>query len=64
MAEAVSTGSPAVQQTAKKVKFVITRQDKPEGPSYTEEFEIPYRPGDERDQCIDGDSAESEKQQR
>ncbi len=45
MAEAVSTGSPAVQQTAKKVKFVITRQDKPESQSYTEEFEIPYRPG-------------------
>ncbi|MBD8499084.1 succinate dehydrogenase iron-sulfur subunit [Paenibacillus arenosi] len=29
---------------AKKVKFVVTRQDDPDAKSYTEEFEIPYRP--------------------
>jgi succinate dehydrogenase / fumarate reductase iron-sulfur subunit len=28
----------------KKVKFIVTRQDSPEGKPYTEEFEIPYRP--------------------
>lgn len=28
----------------KKVKFIVTRQDSPESRSYTEEFEIPYRP--------------------
>jgi succinate dehydrogenase / fumarate reductase iron-sulfur subunit len=28
----------------KTVKFIITRQDSPEGTPYTEEFEIPYRP--------------------
>jgi succinate dehydrogenase / fumarate reductase iron-sulfur subunit len=26
------------------VKFIITRQESPEAPSFTEEFEIPYRP--------------------
>ena len=30
---------------SKSVKFIITRQDNPETKSYTEEFEIPYRPG-------------------
>lgn len=37
-----------MSQTAaasKSVKFIITRQDNPETNSYTEEFEIPYRPG-------------------
>jgi len=37
-----------MSQTAaasKSVKFIITRQDNPETKSYTEEFEIPYRPG-------------------
>lgn len=35
------------EQTAstKKVKFIITRQDSPESAPYTEEFELPYRPG-------------------
>jgi succinate dehydrogenase / fumarate reductase iron-sulfur subunit len=28
----------------KTVRFIITRQDSPEGTPYTEEFEIPYRP--------------------
>ncbi|TYP71290.1 succinate dehydrogenase iron-sulfur subunit [Paenibacillus methanolicus] len=28
----------------KSVKFIIERQDAPDKPSYTEEFEIPYRP--------------------
>ncbi|MBH5319247.1 succinate dehydrogenase iron-sulfur subunit [Paenibacillus sp. GSMTC-2017] len=28
----------------KTVKFIISRQDSPESQSYTEEFEIPYRP--------------------
>jgi len=28
----------------KTVKFIISRQDGPDAPSYTEEFEIPYRP--------------------
>ncbi|WP_017814199.1 MULTISPECIES: succinate dehydrogenase iron-sulfur subunit [Paenibacillus] len=45
MAEAVSTENQTTQQTGRKVKFVITRQDKPDGPSYAEEFELPYRPG-------------------
>ncbi|MBW7474598.1 succinate dehydrogenase iron-sulfur subunit [Paenibacillus oenotherae] len=27
----------------KTIKFIITRQDKPDAPSYTEQFEIPYR---------------------
>lgn len=26
------------------VKFIITRQDRPDSASYTEEFEVPYRP--------------------
>ncbi|MCM3785904.1 succinate dehydrogenase iron-sulfur subunit [Neobacillus mesonae] len=33
------------KQTVKSVKFIITRQDKPDSPSYIEEFELPYRPG-------------------
>ncbi len=33
------------QQTAQKtVKFIITRQDSPDSPSYVEEFDVPYRP--------------------
>jgi succinate dehydrogenase / fumarate reductase iron-sulfur subunit len=28
----------------KTVKFIVTRQESPESKSYTEEFEIPYRP--------------------
>jgi succinate dehydrogenase / fumarate reductase, iron-sulfur subunit len=28
----------------RKVKFVITRRERPEAASYTEEFEVPYRP--------------------
>jgi succinate dehydrogenase / fumarate reductase, iron-sulfur subunit len=28
----------------RKIKFIVTRQDSPEAQSYTEEFEIPYRP--------------------
>jgi succinate dehydrogenase / fumarate reductase iron-sulfur subunit len=28
----------------KKVKFIVTRQESPESKSYTEEFEVPYRP--------------------
>ena len=31
--------------TPKNVKFIITRQDDPESSSYTEEFDLPYRPG-------------------
>jgi succinate dehydrogenase / fumarate reductase iron-sulfur subunit len=34
----------AAQEEKKTVRFVISRQDSPEGNSYTEEFEIPYRP--------------------
>lgn len=30
---------------SKNVKFVITRQDSPESKTYTEEFDLPYRPG-------------------
>ena len=37
MATAAATGQ-------KTVKFIITRQDSPDAASYTEEFEIPYRP--------------------
>src|SRR5690606_31909043 len=33
------------ETTAKKVKFIITRQDKPDSAPYTEEFELNYRPG-------------------
>ncbi|MCR8645242.1 succinate dehydrogenase iron-sulfur subunit [Paenibacillus sp. N1-5-1-14] len=29
---------------SKTVKFVVTRQDGPDAKSYTEEFEVPYRP--------------------
>ncbi|RSL32584.1 succinate dehydrogenase iron-sulfur subunit [Salibacterium salarium] len=28
----------------KNIRFIITRQDDPKGESYTEEFELPYRP--------------------
>ena len=28
----------------KTVKFIITRQDTPDSATYTEEFEVPYRP--------------------
>ncbi len=28
----------------KTVRFIITRQDSPDSPSYTEEFDVPYRP--------------------
>ncbi|MGM0879275.1 MAG: succinate dehydrogenase iron-sulfur subunit, partial [Bacillota bacterium] len=28
----------------KVVQFIITRQDAPEGATYQEKFEIPYRP--------------------
>lgn len=35
----------AETKTAQRtVKFIITRRDKPEASSYTEEFEVPYRP--------------------
>jgi succinate dehydrogenase / fumarate reductase iron-sulfur subunit len=35
----------ATADTAKKtVKFIITRQDGPDGKPYKEEFEVPYRP--------------------
>lgn len=34
----------ATANANKKVKFIVTRQDSPESPSYTEEFEVPYRP--------------------
>ncbi|MCZ8522403.1 MULTISPECIES: succinate dehydrogenase iron-sulfur subunit [Paenibacillus] len=37
MAEATAAAS-------RKVKFIVTRQDSTEGKSYTEEFEVPYRP--------------------
>ncbi|GGO02702.1 succinate dehydrogenase iron-sulfur subunit [Saccharibacillus kuerlensis] len=33
------------QTTARRVKFVITRQDTPESKPYIEEFDLPYRPG-------------------
>lgn len=29
---------------SKTIKLIVTRQDSPEGKSYTEEFEVPYRP--------------------
>jgi len=36
--------SAAAQSGQKTVKFIITRQDSQNSPSYTEEFEVPYRP--------------------
>ncbi|EOS58453.1 MULTISPECIES: succinate dehydrogenase iron-sulfur subunit [Paenibacillus] len=39
------TDVTAKQPTAKKVKFIITRQDDPNSKPYTEEFELDYRPG-------------------
>jgi succinate dehydrogenase / fumarate reductase, iron-sulfur subunit len=34
----------AAPTAAKTVKFIVTRQENPDSASYTEEFEIPYRP--------------------
>jgi succinate dehydrogenase / fumarate reductase iron-sulfur subunit len=34
----------AATQTKKTIRLVITRQESPQGHSYKEEFEIPYRP--------------------
>lgn len=31
-------------EAARTVKFIVTRQDGPDSKSYTEEFEVPYRP--------------------
>lgn len=33
------------QVSTKKIKFIVTRQDAPDAKSYTEEFEVTYRPG-------------------
>ncbi len=44
MAE-TTTASQTTQNTARRVKFIITRQDTPESKPYNEEFDLPYRPG-------------------
>lgn len=36
--------TPATATAKRTVKFIITRRDKPDAASYTEEFEVPYRP--------------------
>ncbi|MFC5405562.1 succinate dehydrogenase iron-sulfur subunit [Cohnella soli] len=40
----MATTTTAAGTAKRTVKFVITRKDSPEAASYTEEFEVPYRP--------------------
>jgi succinate dehydrogenase / fumarate reductase iron-sulfur subunit len=43
MSEATAA-APTASATGRKVKFIITRRERPDAPSFTEEFEVPYRP--------------------
>ncbi len=39
-----TAAAPTASATGRKVKFIITRRERPDAPSFTEEFEVPYRP--------------------